>query len=220
MVKSYGGRLVQGFCNCGRPAAKKGTDHKGRARYRNRCSGCRTIAQASKIDQCNWCLDIYEDMTLLHVDHIDGNPANNDESNLQTLCIPCHINKTIIYKDWKSNGKIKGKDDGMNKTCPDCNEVKAYSEYYKSNILKNGIVTYCKKCTNKRNKKEREYRKETGPTIFRESKECQKCNNIKPISQFVISRSSCDGYGSYCKPCWLNITKAAQLRAKERSKNS
>ena len=30
----------------------------------------------------------------LHVDHIDGNDANNDRRNLQTLCAPCHGVKT------------------------------------------------------------------------------------------------------------------------------
>lgn len=29
-----------------------------------------------------------------HVDHRDGNPANNDPVNLQTLCASCHSTKT------------------------------------------------------------------------------------------------------------------------------
>lgn len=28
------------------------------------------------------------------VDHVDGNDAHNDDSNLQTLCINCHSAKT------------------------------------------------------------------------------------------------------------------------------
>lgn len=29
-----------------------------------------------------------------HVDHVDGDPGNNDPSNLQPLCAPCHSRKT------------------------------------------------------------------------------------------------------------------------------
>ena len=32
--------------------------------------------------------------TAVDVDHIDANNQNNDPSNLQTLCRPCHLEKT------------------------------------------------------------------------------------------------------------------------------
>lgn len=41
----------------------------------------------------------------LEVDHIDGNPANNDPDNLQTLCACCHKYKTITEEDYKSPGR-------------------------------------------------------------------------------------------------------------------
>ena len=31
------------------------------------------------------------------VDHIDGNPRNNDPSNLQSLCRPCHSRVTVLH---------------------------------------------------------------------------------------------------------------------------
>lgn len=43
--------------------------------------------------------------TLLHLDHIDGNPYNNDPDNLMTLCVGCHSYKTIFNKDHKSPGR-------------------------------------------------------------------------------------------------------------------
>lgn len=48
--------------------------------------------------------------TLLTVDHIDGNHANNDPENLQTLCTVCHAIKTVINGDTMtpSNQNITG----------------------------------------------------------------------------------------------------------------
>lgn len=44
-------------------------------------------------------------MTMLQVDHIDGNPSNNDPSNKQTLCANCHRYKTFIEGDHKTPGR-------------------------------------------------------------------------------------------------------------------
>jgi len=44
-------------------------------------------------------------ITMLHVDHIDGNPSNNDRSNKQTLCANCHAYKTFIEGDHKTPGR-------------------------------------------------------------------------------------------------------------------
>jgi 5-methylcytosine-specific restriction endonuclease McrA len=41
----------------------------------------------------------------LQVDHIDGDPSNNDPSNLQTLCCNCHAYKTHMYKDYATAGR-------------------------------------------------------------------------------------------------------------------
>ena len=41
----------------------------------------------------------------LEVDHIDGNPSNNDGENLQTLCGCCHTYKTLTEKDYLTPGR-------------------------------------------------------------------------------------------------------------------
>jgi len=42
---------------------------------------------------------------MLQVDHIDGNPTNNTEENMQTLCACCHVYKTWKEKDSKTPGR-------------------------------------------------------------------------------------------------------------------
>lgn len=60
-----------------------------------RCRECRTTHQASehlrwREKKCCRCDFVPEDICQLEVDHIDGNPRNNDPFNLQTLCATCH----------------------------------------------------------------------------------------------------------------------------------
>lgn len=50
----------------------------------------------------------------LQVDHIDGDPSNNDPSNLQTLCANCHIYKTHAKKDFATPGRRTLKEAGHN----------------------------------------------------------------------------------------------------------
>ena len=42
---------------------------------------------------------------MLDVDHINGDPSNNDPKNLQTLCKCCHSYKTNISEDYISPGR-------------------------------------------------------------------------------------------------------------------
>lgn len=100
----------------------------------------------------------------------------------------------------------------MLKKCPKCKIEKESSEYYKSSHTKSGLYVYCKECSNQMNRARRQFHKEHGPTIFRDSKECMKCHNVKPISQFGNRRDFPDGRMSYCKPCWVIITTNAQQR--------
>jgi len=42
---------------------------------------------------------------MLDVDHIDGNPENNSQENLQTLCKNCHAYKTWVNQDGLTEGR-------------------------------------------------------------------------------------------------------------------
>lgn len=56
---------------------------------------CRSCAKRNKLVMAN------------EVDHIDGNPENNDRNNLQSLCKPCHSRKTAKEQNGFGNGKRK-----------------------------------------------------------------------------------------------------------------
>lgn len=51
-----------------------------------------------KGDTCSKCGFVPEHPCQLDVDHIDEDHANNDPSNLQTLCSNCHRLKTQQYR--------------------------------------------------------------------------------------------------------------------------
>lgn len=43
----------------------------------------------------------------LDTDHLDGNPFNNEESNMMTLCKCCHAVKTNMFMDYATRGRKK-----------------------------------------------------------------------------------------------------------------
>src|SRR5260221_3648774 len=45
-----------------------------------------------------------------------------------------------------------------------------------------------------------------------QSKYCSKCKEWKSFEDFYSNRSQPDGYQTYCKPCWKQLTKESRLR--------
>lgn len=100
--------------------------------------------------------------------------------------------------------------------CSTCKETKPESEFHRSRSVKRGFQYRCKECQNADCEVRRQQRIANGPTVIKTSKVCPRCNLEKPISQFGIYRSAADGHVSYCKPCWVIITKKAQAKAKQK----
>jgi 5-methylcytosine-specific restriction endonuclease McrA len=88
---------------------------KGATDYTDECNTCRRGYSKAKFrhytqykkDFCEnpKCIAIITHSCQLDVDHIDGNKANNDPSNLMTLCANCHRLKTLLNKDYLSPEK-------------------------------------------------------------------------------------------------------------------
>lgn len=100
------GLITRRLCGCGNKAISTGRDRKGRQVYKTRCRTCITKAIALRKDYCECCGKKWEDGKKFDTDHIDGNPSNNDPSNVQTLCRPCHITKTTRERNAKKMSKM------------------------------------------------------------------------------------------------------------------
>lgn len=94
------------------------------------------------------------------------------------------------------------------KKCYKCKAEKPLDSFAKRTVSPDGKQLWCKECMNERNRNDALRRTTSGPTIVRDSKVCNKCDVRKPISQFYVKRTSADGRGSYCKPCWSKIVAA------------
>ena len=100
-------RYKQGLCQCGNKQTSAGR-YKGRQIFHKYCHSCKDSKHITyvKKDHCEWCGFIPVIMDQLDKDHIDGNKANNADSNFQTLCANCHRLKSALNKDYL--GKTAG----------------------------------------------------------------------------------------------------------------
>lgn len=97
-----GGSVERKLCLCGNLCHSQGRDALGRQRFSSRCTTCKRHGRRNKDIRCHRCGFIALDPVQLDVDHKDGNPSNNELSNLQTLCANCHRLKTKENNDWKN----------------------------------------------------------------------------------------------------------------------
>lgn len=118
---------------CDKPRARNGYSKNGTPSFKKRCSahnkqhfaklaGFETVNQWEnsfhpykkfRKDYCEntdgrlgfKCTTTITMSAMLQVDHIDGNPSNNQPENLQTLCACCHVHKTMTNKDYATPGR-------------------------------------------------------------------------------------------------------------------
>lgn len=187
------GTKTRGLCGCGYKVAAMGVGKDGEQRFRSRCFRCIRDARKLKADKCNFCGVMPEDKKKLQTDHIDGNPSNNDPSNVQTLCHACHIVKTNIER---------GTGEHNMKQCKRCFTIKTLDNFHSHKKTRDGRQSYCKDCVKDMNR-ERYYDIRNSPKIpALNQKTCNSCKQRKPISQFGKNSGKLDGYMPQCRLCW------------------
>jgi 5-methylcytosine-specific restriction endonuclease McrA len=120
--------------------------------------------------------------------------AKND--GLRSYCLECDRR---LARERAQKAKERVKVFVAEKLCPDCNMVKPRSEFYNRSNHSDGLTTYCKECTAKRNMDMRKILKSKEPTV--EHKVCPQCSCDKPASDFYLSPKRGDGLSWVCKTC-------------------
>ena len=84
------------------------------------------------------------------------------------------------------------------KKCNNCDVLKSLKEFSKHPTISDGHYNQCKSCRLlDRNKRELA---RFNP-LFEGSKSCLRCLKNLPKVQFVLNKSSKDGFNGWCKPC-------------------
>jgi hypothetical protein len=96
------------------------------------------------------------------------------------------------------------------KFCRDCGDYRPVSEFSKNARSRDGLAFYCREHLAERSLCSREARR-TKPRVNRQRPEdvtvpsghkwCGDCGQVKSLDEFVRTRASKTGYGSYCLPC-------------------
>src|SRR4051812_28326410 len=96
------------------------------------------------------------------------------------------------------------------KFCKDCGGYRPVSEFPTNARCRDGLAFYCREHLAERSLRSREARRTkprvnrqppTGVVIPEGRKWCGDCGEVKELGEFVRTRASRSGYGSYCLPC-------------------
>jgi len=90
------------------------------------------------------------------------------------------------------------------KQCSRCKQIKPLDAFYKNKKTAGGVSCICKACQHKDDiKRSRRNGHKPAKVIYRTGthRECPKCGQIKPYSDFSKNKGTIDGYTFWCKKC-------------------
>jgi hypothetical protein len=99
------------------------------------------------------------------------------------------------------------------KFCKRCGQWRTEEDFYRSTRNKSGFASQCKKCERAKPSAQRK----TLPVLFNSTeKQCSRCREVKPHSDFYRRKGSPTGLHCYCKSCQLAATGASSKKHIER----
>ena len=102
------------------------------------------------------------------------------------------------------------------KACNRCRIIKQLTEFNKQKRNKDGYLDQCKNCINNRIKEHYELIKDEIYHDISKNKTCNKCNQIKCVTEFHKDRKSNDGYKNQCINCRSNYQKEYSKENKDK----
>ena len=106
--------------------------------------------------------------------------------------------------------------------CPDCDTDKPVDDFNRNKKTWSGRESYCRQCKSKRaktHKRDPEGRKrkmaERAEMLKRGIRQCNTCNQVRPLGDFGKHTTSSDGYRYNCKLCQGKARSASLAKLKE-----
>ena len=91
------------------------------------------------------------------------------------------------------------------KVCSKCRIIKELTEFNKEKTNTDGYLNQCKNCINNRKNEHYELIKDEIYNDITKTKTCNKCNQIKCVTEFHKDKTKYDGYHTQCKTCNNNV---------------
>ncbi|HLZ61175.1 MAG TPA: hypothetical protein VKR06_29850 [Ktedonosporobacter sp.] len=109
-----------------------------------------------------------------------------------------------------------------NKRCPKCQQYLPRERFYRNATQSDGLSSYCRECSSVLYlARQTRLRARTADELCeqqrKEIKQCTKCQEVKPISDFYKNKGWIDGFHPYCKKCVIAGQKAKRELKLEQS---
>jgi len=126
----------------------------------------------------------------------DFSVDRKNKDGLQCWCKACQSSVTRATR--RRNNHSADVMIAQTKQCTNCEEVKLSSAFSKLTRSKDGLQIWCKACQSesRQSKRIRE-----GRNIRSRTKQCTKCQQYKPFSEFGVDNRNKDKKSIYCKEC-------------------